>query len=53
MLRLAASDDSAVAEPWLRYKKGKKVRRPIFWMLGDIGAYCMYYLKIFKLLFAF
>ena len=44
MLWLVASDDSAVAEPWLRYKKGQMVSRPVFWRLEDIMEYDIYYL---------
>jgi hypothetical protein len=52
MLRLVASDDSAIAELWLKYKKGKMVSRPVFQRLEDIMEYDMYSLKLFKQLFA-
>jgi len=52
MLWLVASDDSAIAEPWLRYKKGTMVSRPVFWRLENIMEYDMYSLKVFKQLFA-
>jgi hypothetical protein len=52
MLRLVASDDSAIAEPWFRYKKRIMVSRPVFWRLEDIIEYDMYSLKVFKQLFA-